>query len=179
MNMKIFFSLVFISLLKIFFPGQNNSLIDWSAERKLTWSDFKKEPDPSSPNAALTNSIIRYDFGYSDAGGFKFRIYCQFDQDNSWGRLKTDYILSHEQGHFDIAEIFARKLNRAFKQYKPSSNIKKDINQIYKDTMHAFHDMQLQYDSETNFSINEPQQKEWIKKISDQLKESAAYAAYH
>jgi regulator of sigma D len=176
--MKIFFFLTIISFPEIFSTVQNNSLIDWSADRKLSWDDFKQRPDPSSPNAALTSSIIKYDFGYNNVDGLKFHIHCQFDKEKSWGRSKTDYILSHEQGHFDIAEIFARKLNKAFKEYTPASNIKKDINKIYSDLMHQLQAMQAQYDKETNFSINKPQQEEWLKKIKDQLKELEAYANY-
>jgi hypothetical protein len=177
--MKIFFLLSIIFFPKIFSPTRNDSLIDWSADKKLTWDDFKQRPDASSPNAALTSSIIKYDFGYNNVDGLKFHIHCQFDKERSWGRTKTDYILSHEQGHFDIAEIFARKLNKAFKEYTPTSNIKKDINKIYSDLMHQLQSTQEQYDKETNFSINKPQQEEWLKKIKDQLKELEAYMSYN
>ena len=177
--MQTFFSLAIIIFLKTFFPAQDNSLIDWKAGEKLSWSDFKKAPDPSSPNAALTSTIINYDFGYNSVDGLKFHIHCQFNKNNSWGRTKTDYILSHEQGHFDIAEIFARKLNKAFKEYTPTSNIKKDINKIYVDIVHQYEARQKNYDKETNFSINKPQQEEWLKKISDELKETEAYANYN
>ncbi len=177
--MKILFLLLALSLSKKNAPEQNNSLIDWSADRKLSWADFKADPDPSSPNAALTSSIIKYDFAYNDAEGFKFHIHCQFNKSNSWGRTKTEYILSHEQGHFDITEIFARKLNKAFKEYKPGSDIKKEVTKIYKDTMHQLGEMQAQYDKETNFSRNKPQQEEWLKKITDGLKELQSYANYN
>ena len=45
---------------------------------------------------------------------------------------KTDYILKHEQGHFDIAEIFARKLNKKMSEYKfNKTTYKTDLKNIY------------------------------------------------
>ena len=55
--MQTFFSVAIIIFLKTFSPAQDNSLIDWKAGEKLSWSDFKKEPDPSSPNAALDTTV--------------------------------------------------------------------------------------------------------------------------
>ena len=80
---------------------------------------LKQSTDSNSPNAALTGTNIKFDFSYSSETGFKYHITCQFDKNSSWGRVKTDYILSHEQGHFDIAEIYTRKLCKAFREYKP------------------------------------------------------------
>src|ERR1700733_10251558 len=96
------------------FETKSSSLIDWSADKRLTWSDFKARPDENSPNAALTGTNIQFDFAYSSQTGFTYHITCRFDKNKSWGRVKTDYILSHEQGHFDIAEIYTRKLCKAF-----------------------------------------------------------------
>jgi len=35
--------------------------------------------------------------------------------------VKNDYILSREQAHFDITELYAGKLNKILKAYKPNS----------------------------------------------------------
>jgi hypothetical protein len=168
-----------ISFSRIFFSAQDDSFIDWDAHKKLIWDDFRQSPDPGSPNAALTSAVIKYDFAFSSTEGLKFHIRCQFDKNKSWGRVKTDYILTHEQGHFDIAEIFTRKLNKAFKEYTPTSNLKQDIYKIYGEVMHQFHEVQEQYDRETNFSINHPQQVEWSRKITQQLDDLKPYADYH
>ncbi|HLX91172.1 MAG TPA: DUF922 domain-containing protein [Puia sp.] len=175
---NIFFS-VSIALLTLTRFHSRDDQIEWSAVRKLTWTDFKQRPDPSSPNAALTSSIIKYDFGYNDVDGLSFHIHCEFDPEASWGRTKTDYILSHEQGHFDITEIYARKLDKAFKEYKPTPDIKKKINKIYMGLMAELHEYQEKYDAATNFSLNHDKQQEWLQKISNQLKELEPYSNYH
>ena len=95
--------------------------------------------------------------------------------------MKNDYILSHEQGHFDIAEIHARLLNKQLKVYSVNdiSKVSKEVNKIYEKTMDQLREMQNVYDSETNFSIKTAKQQEWLKKISEELKELEPYAAYN
>jgi hypothetical protein len=177
--MKLLLQFFFIAFLSPQFYW-NNSLIDWSADRKLTWDDFKATPDVNSPNAALTGTNIKFDFSYSSTDGFKYHITCQFDKNSSWGRIKTDYILSHEQGHFDIAEIYARRLNEALKEYKPDvGKANKEVNKIYEKVMHELSAAQALYDRETNFSINKEEQARWLIKIRDELKSYEAYAYYH
>ena len=166
-----------LSLLMLFSTKQSN-LIEWSAERKLTWNDFKAQPDNASTNAALTSSSINIEFGYNNTG-LKYNIKCRFDKNLSWGRIKNDYILAHEQGHFDIAEIHARKLNKLLKAYKFNSRtVAKDVNTIYEKVMKEHHAFQSQYDQETNYSRDFKLQDEWITKIQDELKKLEEFAGY-
>lgn len=160
------------------FSTQSN-LIEWTAERKLTWNDFKGQPDKSSTNAALTSSSINIEFGYNRSG-LKYNIKCRFDQNLSWGRIKNEYILSHEQGHFDIAEIHARKLNQQLKAYKFNNRtVGKDINRIYDTVMKEHHALQSKYDDETNYSRDPAKQNEWKIKIDEMLEELTAFSNYH
>lgn len=165
-------------LLASFVSDDQGNLIPWKADRKLTWADFKAKPLLGTDNAALTSSNINFSFGYGTKG-FTYSISCNFDKSRSWARVKTDYILAHEQAHFDIAEIFARKLNRDLSKYKYNEKTaSNDINKIYETLMTDHHQMQLLYDRETNHSISEDKQKEWLKKVNEQLKSLDAYANY-
>lgn len=155
------------------------NLIEWSADRKLTWNDFKAQPDKNSTNAALTSSSINIEFGYNNSG-LKYNIKCRFDQNLSWGRIKNDYILAHEQGHFDIAEIHARKLHKLLRAYKFNSRtVSKDVNRIYETVMKEHHTFQSQYDQETNYSRDPAQQNAWKDKIEEALKDLVEYSNYH
>ena len=159
-------------------PRPADSLIDWSSARKLNWDDFRAQQDGISVNAALTSTRIDIDYSLNNHD-FKYHISCQFDPSKSWGRVKSDYILSHEQAHFDIAEIHARLLNKALKNYKFNfKTAKTDIGDIYQKLMNDHHDMQEQYDEETNYSRNETRQQEWKEKIADTLKGLESYADY-
>jgi predicted secreted Zn-dependent protease len=159
-------------------PFQNTSLIEWNAGRKLTWNDFKGEVPRNSTVAALTSTAINIDFGYYNES-LRFHIRCRFDKEASWGRIKNDYILSHEQGHFDIAEIYARKLNAALKNYTTTPDrVKKDVNEIYQDLMQQHNDRQDLYDQETNFSKDQKQQQLWLQEIAVELKALQDHANY-
>ena len=68
--------------------------------------------------AALSSTSIKIDWGYHSAV-LKYHIRCRFDKFASWARVRNDSILIHEQGHFDIAEIYARRLNGALRKYHP------------------------------------------------------------
>ena len=157
---------------------QTNNLIPWSASRKLTWSDFKGTPDPHSSNAALTSSNINIEFGYDDKG-FQYAIKCNFDKNRSWVRIRNNDVLVHEQGHFDIAEIYARKLNKLMKAYRFNAKTAgTDVNGLYENAMKQHRQIQIQYDNDTDYSRNKQKQEEWLKKIADDLKDLEAFANY-
>lgn len=163
--------------LVIMLPKDDN-IIEWSANRKLTWADFKGAPDPSSTNAALTNSSITVEFGYNNKG-LTHSIKCRFNKQLSWGRIRNDYILNHEQGHFNIAEAHARILHKNLVEYKfDSQKVSEDINRIYNDAMKQHVSMQKQYDEVTNHSLDTAQQQLWDRKISSLLKSLEQYADY-
>ena len=171
---KAVFSLLLVCVTVI----QTNNLIPWSASRKLAWSDFKGTPDSHSPNAALTSSNINIEFGYDD-DRFQYAIKCNFDKNRSWVRIKNNEVLAHEQGHFDIAEIYARKLNRIMKAYRfNAKTASTDVNLLYENTMKQHRQVQTQYDHETDYSRNKQKQEEWLKKIADDLKGLEEFANY-
>lgn len=108
-----------------------------------------------------------------------YSITCEFSKKKSWGSLKTDYILSHEQAHFDITELHARKLYEALYnyQYNPST-FKQDIGAIYERIVKEKEDMQNAYDGETDHSRRKRIQYDWLDKIDVMLKETEMFAVY-
>lgn len=169
--------LLFIFPLLLSYPKEDN-IIEWSASRKLTWADFKGAPDPSSTNAALTNSSITLGSEYSNKG-LKFSIKCKFNKLLSWGRIRNEYILNHEQGHFDIAEAHARLLNKNLNGYVFNSKTAgDDIQNIYNETMKEHVSMQKQYDLITNHSLDSAEQNKWDNKIKALLTNLDDYAEY-
>ena len=162
-----------------FSTQKDDTSIPWLASRKLTWDDFKSRPDNNSTNAALTSSKITFKYSYDSDKGFNYTIGCLFEKNGSWGRVKTDYILSHEQGHFDIAEIYARKLNKIIKAYSFNpATAQKEVPAIYEKIMKELAAMQNQYDSETDFSRNREQQAAWSEKINRELYKLGEFAGY-
>lgn len=157
---------------------QQTNLIAWKQARKLSWEDFKATPDAGSSNAALTSSSINIEFGF-DNTGLQYSIKCSFDKTKSWVRIKNNDVLGHEQGHFDLAEVYARKLNKAMKEYKfNAKTVGDDVNKLYDNMMKLHHEAQNTYDHETDYSRNKLRQEEWRQKINSDLKQLEAFADY-
>jgi hypothetical protein len=172
--------LLLLAILPAFSFAQDNDedLVDWKSSFKLAWSDYKAAPDGGSDAAASTTTYLGIEYKI-DEKGFSYKIQCRFSKTKSWGRSKTDFILKHEQGHFDIAEIFARKLNKKMKEYQFNQNsFKQDLKKIYEDITTEKENFQDQYDKETDHSRKKEQQAEWEKKVAGLLEEYKAYAGY-
>jgi hypothetical protein len=156
----------------------NEDMIAWSASRRLTWNDYKASPDPASDAAASTTTFLTISYNISSSD-FSYKIESKFSKFRSWGLFKTSYILSHEQGHFDIAEIFARKLHMRMMQYHfDRHTYQKDLKKIYQEILDEKAEMQEAYDEDTNHSINRDKQYEWLKRIEKMLKDYEDYADY-
>lgn len=154
-------------------------LVDWKDGQRLVWSDYKGKPDQNTDAAALTATYLGIEYVITEKG-FTWKIQCRFSKTRSWGKSKTDYILQHEQGHFDIAEIFARKLNKKMKAYKFARNsFKKDLKRIYDGVTEEKEKFQNKYDRETDHSRKKEEQVKWVKKIKDELKEYQSYTDYN
>ncbi|MCX6315750.1 MAG: DUF922 domain-containing protein [Bacteroidetes bacterium] len=174
----LFFNLSYLPAPAQSSAGANDDLVKWSATRKLQWSDYKADPDPNSDAAASTTTLLSIEYNMKN-DQFGYKITSTFSRSRSWGRHKDAYILAHEQGHFDIAEIFARLLNKKMAEYKFNQRTyQKDLKKIYDDVTDDKEEMQNQYDKETRHSINKEKQAAWLKKIADMLKEYEAWANY-
>ena len=178
--MKRFFHLLLVLLSFSTMQAQETGedILTWKEGRKLTWSDYKASPNPKSDAAATTSTSLSIDYHIRD-GSFSYTIKSWFSRTKSWGRHKTGYILAHEQGHFDIAEVYARKLHQRMSAYQFNKRTyNKDLDRIYKEVADEKAAVQQQYDRETRHSIDEEKQAEWLKKISRMLEELKAYADY-
>ena len=162
----------------LFSQSSNEEVLEWDPSRKLSWADYKARPNPDSDAAASTTTYLGINYNITSRS-FSYKIYSRFSKTRSWGLHKTAYILSHEQGHFDIAEVFARKLHKKMSEFKfDKRTYQKDLEKIYRDVTKEKEDTQNQYDKETNHSINKTEQLLWLKKIAAMLEEYADWADY-
>lgn len=180
MSFRQFLPVFCLVLLSSFLPAQDKKedLIEWSATRRLTWADYKAQPDPYSDAAATTTTVLEVEYSFRN-NSFGYHIRSRFSRTRSWGLHKTDYILSHEQGHFDIAEVYARKLHKNLSEYRfNKKTYQKDLRKIYEDITEEKEETQNDYDRQTRHSINKNRQAEWLKKIENMLEEYADWANY-
>lgn len=82
----------------------------------LTAADFQAEPDLSQGFAAYTKTNFRhrYRYRYRTQGGdtvvtlTEVEVWGTVARDKSWNRRQRDAaLMDHEQGHFDLTQIFA------------------------------------------------------------------------
>ncbi len=154
--------------------SQEYDTIPWTKERKLIWKDFKGKPKRGFKAAAITASGITYSFSSLARGNeveVDFKVNAYFYPDQSWYDAENcdDVILGHEQLHFDISELYARKLRKRLNELTFSLNIKKEVRVIYNDILNELDDFQERYDWETNFSRDIEKQLEWNKKVAELL----------
>lgn len=160
------FSLISLNT-KSNFEDENKIL--WSATKKLTWDDFKGIADTTDAfTGAMTYSEIKIDESHLENKIPVYKIGCYFIKNKSWRITNDAYSLSHEQLHFDIAELFARKMRKAY----DSLNKKRIVNvepyenifNLYGNRLEKYQNL---YDNEVYF--NEKKQAYWGNKIASDL----------
>jgi predicted secreted Zn-dependent protease len=161
-------------------PSRNETdkIIPWLSARKLVWNDFMSEPKKEGDAVASTSTSMGLSYQVRD-GQLSYRISCDFSKEKSWGSLKTDYILAHEQAHFDITEIHARKLYEALYYYElDPATFKADIAAIYNRVVKEKEEMQEAYDGQSDHSRKRGRQVEWLERIDQLLAETEPFASY-
>lgn len=157
---------------------ETDKIIPWSSARKLAWDDFKSDPKKEGDAVASTSTSLGLSYQFK-VSKLSYRITCDFSKEKSWGSLKTDYILAHEQAHFDITEIHARKLFQALYNYEVNpSTVKADVAAIYNQIVKEKEDMQRSYDKQTDHSRKRGKQVEWLDRIDNVLLETEIFSAY-
>ncbi len=171
------YSVVFVIFgLLSFQPLQDDEIILWQENERLSWSDFKAKPPALNGAAAVTASGITYKYRVMSDGKnttVTFDIVTHFYPHKSWYKPKIcdSLILGHEQLHFDISELYARKLKKRLSQLTfTRSNVKARVRGIYNQINNELNEFQNQYDAETDFSRDSVQQLRWNKKIEAALK---------
>lgn len=142
----------------------------WSPGYKLAWMDFKGKPGPASRHLATTFSGIAYTYRLSNKA-ITYKVVAFFDRNKSWKKpAVTDEILRHEQGHFDITQIFARKLEKEFANLAAPHKITgKQLEVIAEKIIKDKNACQQLYDTETGFGRKLMEQQRWEKLIASQL----------
>jgi predicted secreted Zn-dependent protease len=157
---------------------ENEEVIPWKYERMLTWEDFQCEPKRGTDVVATTSTTLGISYQLID-GQLSYSITCNFSKLKSWGSMRTGYILAHEQGHFDITELMARKLHADLQAYVVNKKtFRQDIARIYQAAVQEKERMQESYDRETDHSRNKQRQYEWLDYIERLLLESEPLETY-
>jgi len=174
----------FVLLLLFFFVKNNyaqswkklaGDTIIWSANYQLLKEDFKGKP--KGKNAGLTEAVI-YFYPKENSGTMKFVVEAIFVKSKSFLRGDSKYVMQHEQLHFDITEVNARRLRKRImeKDFTKVKNISEVIQSFFNKTNAEWNHEQMMYDKDTEHGMNPAKQDIWNAKVAAELKELDAFA---
>ena len=172
--------LIFFILFSSSFTVREKDIIYWRPGIKLSWNDFK-EMNRSGNTGAVSSTGIEYKLSFENNEA-EVIVQSFFSRKNSWvkkGQKHTEG-LKHEQGHFDISEIFARKLRKYISTRKfTDAKVDDEMRSLYHQCVKELGDYQVLYDKDTDHHRNEAQQLEWDKRIEKELKELKDFSETH
>ena len=156
--------------------------IRWSATRKLAWTDFRGKVTSQLLGA---QSALGYamSLGCRD-GVLQVSIVVEFLPDQSWvadrillSGLASPVGLRHEQLHFDLKEVYARKLRKMFAELpNPCPRTDDALYELTVPLRREELEMQDRIERGTLSGEREARQVEWERKVAADLKALAAFA---
>ena len=155
--------------------GTTYNEIVWKDGTQLVWEDFNHQHQ-NEHYAALTASGISYSYTTKPAA-YEIEIYAVFDRDESWVNTAkaSDRLLVHEQLHFDITELWTRRLRKAVND---ASFLNDEVlNSLYEKHLRGLSRMQAYYDDETHHSLRRKTQRNWENRVEQELALLQAYTA--
>ncbi|GAA4269752.1 DUF922 domain-containing protein [Hyunsoonleella aestuarii] len=155
---------------------QEEPVITWSKDTKLAWEDFKAKPKTDSSAVAITASGITFGFSIKSTDknevlSFNTDVNAYFYPEQSWYKPEraTKDVLGHEQLHFSITELHARKFRARIEQLKVSNRIRVELKKLQSTINRELAEMQNRYDFETDFSRNKENQEKWHRFVNAEL----------
>lgn len=177
-----FYLVIKLFLVTFIIYGQNqDSSKCWRENDKLTWSDFKGVPpiEDSTSFAKATSPTRILVRPVKIKGVLTYRVTPIFITSKAWKKDTSIALLEHEQLHFDLAELYARKLRKeialiSLKIKEPKSS---DFRLRVETLLVDFSERQDKYDSETLNGLYLKGQNEWNEKVNEELSELKIYAS--
>lgn len=156
--------------------------ITWKEGEKLNWSNFKSAVNKknNSDVVAYTHCGWQYSVVKSTnpQAGVEIVIETIFNEWKSWKDVKriNDYVLLHEQKHFDIAEVYARKLRKEVaEKIKTSGDYERNFKAIYNRIYNEYRDFQISYDRDTKHGMDKEKQAKYNNVVTEELENLKSY----
>ncbi len=163
--------------------------------RALTWEDFNGEIGRFRREAAgilaqVFVDQVAFDFEPSGPDGEvtarlqRLRVYAAMNRLESKYKAgsRSEWTLAHEQGHFDITEVCARRLRgelstaelsaRADTEELAGQALAQQIERLYRQSVTSCDQLQSRYDGETVHGTKKSRQKKWWQTIEQWLVET-------
>lgn len=143
----------------------------------LSWKHYSRAAQPSGYQKAFTYCGINYVVN-ATTHGYEVKYESFVDLTSSWvlNGAESNMLLRHEQGLFDLTELYARRMNKQIvdymKQQKTNLNyesLSSFAKKIYKEQNNKLFQEQLMYNAQTNNGLNESEQLRWEEKMKTEL----------
>lgn len=170
-----------LTILFIVLGSPSDIQLVWNENYRLQWSDFKAQPEEHVDAVAITASGLSSKFSARTTStrlvDYSSDVVAHFYPGKSWYKPTkvNEIVLAHEQLHFDITELHARKLRKRISEYDFTVDIKSEMNVLVDTANEDLEKMQEIYDSETNYSMDVESQKKWQLYIRGELKRFSSY----
>jgi hypothetical protein len=153
-----------------------DSASPWSAARRLTWSDFRGRPPGEGREVAKTAYALFYAWKCRGSA-FDFRVIAAFRPRQSWVKAVAlnDTVLrrtalGHEQTHFDLAEVHARRMRQYFGALAGACRkTDGELTGLAGRLIAEEKAEQQRYDAETNHGLRSDEQAAWTAEVARQL----------
>lgn len=187
--------LTMVGLLLFFYQGIGQQNFaggkTWSLGQSLQVSDFTLLADSvsgkkiSKGNLAITRTGVAYAIKKTRSNNkqVEISIVATMHPKNSFLKesvlqLREEaiaYLLHHEQGHFDISEIYAREGAKLLRTTRLFKDYRQQVYSLMQSLFKQAEAWQTLYDEETRNGQDANQQRNWNEKIKDRLKSLEAY----
>lgn len=154
------------------------SYISWAETRPLSWKDYtyKHVKKEGFSGLAMTTVLHSVRGGMIDKKPY-FEVNVLFVKEDSWTSDTTSIALfSHEKLHFDIAELYARKIRKKIAEISAAGEMEISKYQKWvKEYLKEFKRFAKRYDEETDNGMMEKEQGKWEILIAVELDRLKAY----
>lgn len=124
--MKLFFlTAMTLIFLPLFVKAQ--SYIEWDANKKLDYHNFKKTPLQTKSPEGVLDLVMGWQIAEGNGKVPTLFVKNRIDQNNSWVSMRNPDILNDMRLQFDLSELYARKIRKEFKILRARNEMKKDV----------------------------------------------------
>jgi hypothetical protein len=150
-------------------------------EYKLRWSDFQgknQESDFSAQSNCMFIFSARPEMG-RDTMFLYLQLSACFARKTSWVKtgITSDSLLAHEQLHFDICELYIRKLRKRLMEMDlDPMQYQKQIQPVFNEVWMEYQQSQALYDEQSQHGLISSEQNRWKNEVVLQLSTLSSYS---
>jgi len=155
-----------------FLRVDTSEYIEWNEGRPLQWSDFVYKPlEAGNKDYFALTTVFHSVRGGMKNGKPNFQVRVLYVKKESWTtNVRSNDLLDHEKLHFDLAELYGRKLRKQIEEMGKAGE--KDISKYsatIKLLLDEFKRKSSIYDTETLHGRDFEQQEVWNEFVKYEL----------